>query len=487
MDIEMSCYQRPYEEFPKDGAPIGFTLKRQLHPEFGASQVSWSHEGNYLAAGSTYGVISIWDVVREEQLGLLEKHDGWCVTTDWSPDGRFIASGGGDAIARIWSFPDLKLYQELQGHDEYIRRVAWSPDGALLASASDDATVRLWDAKTGDLVATLKGHTDRVYGLAWLPDCKTILSGSLDGTVRRWQLIPTVTAHTFASHRDSVWSIACSNDGSRLASSGHRTIQVWDVQTELQLTTLPGGGADFLSFSADGRILAARYHQTTRLWDCDKALSLAVLYEPTVASSPPDPAFHPSATELATVTDDYKIRIWDLDLNLLQKEASITLSCLREELVALYDVHRWHPQKAGFALEGFLNKLFALEELAPRKSFRVVGEQIDGSFELDDETYLLEAKWEKDPLSESALLSFRGKIEGKSSFTRGVLVAINGVSSDATKAIAIGKQLTFFVMDGNDLTMILAGRVGLRQFLRERRRLLAEEGAILVPFDTIWS
>jgi hypothetical protein len=129
-----------------------------------------------------------------------------------------------------------------------------------------------------------------------------------------------------------------------------------------------------------------------------------VLYEPSGASSPPDPAFHPLAPELATVADDYEIRIWQLNLDLLQKEASITLSSLREEFIAMHAEHLWHPQKAGFAFEALLNKLFALQDLAPRKSFRVAGEQIDGSFELDNETYLVEAKWESAPIAQSALL-----------------------------------------------------------------------------------
>jgi hypothetical protein len=43
--------------------------------------------------------------------------------------------------------------------------------------------------------------------------------------------------------------------------------------------------------------------------------------------------------------------------------------------------------------EGFLNELFAGFGLAPRGAFRLVGEQIDGSFRLHGQTYLVEAKW----------------------------------------------------------------------------------------------
>jgi len=144
-------------------------------------------------------------------------------------------------------------------------------------------------------------------------------------------------------------------------------------------------------------------------------------------------------------------------------------------------------QKAGLELEGVLNHLFALHGLAPREPFRVVGEQIDGSFELDHETYLVEAKWQKEPVSENHLLTFRGKIEGKSAYTRGVFISISGVSAQATEAIIRGKQPTFFVVDGYDLTMVLSEAIGLTEFLRQRRRILAEEGSVVVPYSEIWA
>ena len=142
-------------------------------------------------------------------------------------------------------------------------------------------------------------------------------------------------------------------------------------------------------------------------------------------------------------------------------------------------------QAAGFALEKLLNKLFTLFELAPRTPFKLVGEQIDGSFELDNEVYLIEAKWEAEPTKEKDLLIFRGKIEGKSSFTRGVFFAMNGVTSEADHAIRIGKQPTFFVMTGHDLMMVLRDALSLNDFLRRRRRLLAEEAAMTAPFDRV--
>ncbi len=112
----------------------------------------------------------------------------------------------------------------------------------------------------------------------------------------------------------------------------------------------------------------------------------------------------------------------------------------------------------------------------------MTGEQIDGSFELDNEVYLLEAKWHKEPRPAADLYVFREKIEGKSRFTRGVFLSINGITSEAEQAITQGKQPLFFTMTGHDLLMCLEPTVPLPLFLRRRQRLLAEQGRVIVPF-----
>src|SRR4051812_2980719 len=56
-------------------------------------------------------------------------------------------------------------------------------------------------------------------------------------------------------------------------------------------------------------------------------------------------------------------------------------------------------QAAGLELERLLWRLFDLYELEPGAGFRVVGQQIDGSFKLNGFVYLVEAKWTRDPVS----------------------------------------------------------------------------------------
>jgi hypothetical protein len=167
-----------------------------------------------------------------------------------------------------------------------------------------------------------------------------------------------------------------------------------------------------------------------------------------------------------------------------QNKRSRDLEELKQNFLGLHDVE--NRQYAGLKLENVLNRLFELHNLAPREPFRVVGEQIDGSFELDYEVYLLEAKWHQEPRPAADLYVFREKIEGKSKFTRGVFLSINGVSPEANDALTRGKQANFFIIHGYDIMMLLGDNMDLPTFLRRRQRLLAEEGRVCVPFGELF-
>ena len=155
------------------------------------------------------------------------------------------------------------------------------------------------------------------------------------------------------------------------------------------------------------------------------------------------------------------------------------LDDLRAEFLSLMALP--DRQKAGLGLEGLLARLFALFDLEPNGAFRVTGEQIDGSFDLNREVYLLEAKWTFAKTEEGELLKFRGKIEGKSQFTRGLFLSINGYTAQAVDAITRGKSPNFVMLDGAHLFRVLEGHVRLDTLLRRLVRHLSETGAPYLP------
>jgi hypothetical protein len=201
------------------------------------------------------------------------------------------------------------------------------------------------------------------------------------------------------------------------------------------------------------------------------------LWDPIFLSSLPDDA--PMAAATSTPADELAGEAAEAQ----RQQRHLEMKVLKDEFLNLWqDSDR---RRAGLSLERLLNRLFEISELAPREPFRVVGEQIDGSFELDHEIYLIEAKWEKEPIQPKDLFIFREKVEGKSKFTRGIFVSISGYTSNASDALTRGKQPTFFIIDGYDLMMLLSGDVDLPVFLRRRQRILAEEGRVSVPYPEL--
>lgn len=156
-----------------------------------------------------------------------------------------------------------------------------------------------------------------------------------------------------------------------------------------------------------------------------------------------------------------------------------TLMDLKDRFFAL--CANENRQEAGLALERLLNELFEHFALQPRASFRLVGEQIDGSFVLDFETYLAEAKWTLKSVDAADLFIFREKVEGKSASTRGLFLSVNGFAPNGLDALIRGKQPLFFLMDGVDLCTVLQDQIELPALLSLKQRRLAEEGSVFVP------
>lgn len=147
----------------------------------------------------------------------------------------------------------------------------------------------------------------------------------------------------------------------------------------------------------------------------------------------------------------------------------------------LMEVSSLPPQKRGFAFEPFLSNLFAAFDLAPRGSFRLIGEQIDGSFHLHADTYLVEAKWHGPLIAAADLLTFSAKVDGKAAWSRGLFISMSGFTPDGIDAFGRGRRTNLICMDGLDLYEVLSRRVSLVAVLDAKARRAAETNAAYVP------
>lgn len=147
------------------------------------------------------------------------------------------------------------------------------------------------------------------------------------------------------------------------------------------------------------------------------------------------------------------------------------LMALRDALIALAQLE---PQARGYAFEALLRDLFNVFGLEAREPFRLKGQQIDGSFVLQGEVYLVEAKWQAAPTGVADLHTFHGKLEQKAAWTRGLFVSNSGFTEDGLVAFGRGKRV--ICMDGLDLFDTLSRELPLNHVLEKKVRRAAESG-----------
>lgn len=156
---------------------------------------------------------------------------------------------------------------------------------------------------------------------------------------------------------------------------------------------------------------------------------------------------------------------------------------LRRELLAL---SRLPPQDRGYAFERLLQRLFEAYGLAPQKAFRRVGDQIDGSFLLDHETYLVEAKWRADQSNFADLAVFDTKVSRGSAWARGLFISEAGFTEQGLQAARESDVRRIICMDGLDIAEALERELPLDTVLRRKVRHAAERGQIFAPVRTLF-
>jgi len=160
--------------------------------------------------------------------------------------------------------------------------------------------------------------------------------------------------------------------------------------------------------------------------------------------------------------------------------AALSAAKARELATLFIEITKLDPQTRGLRFEGFLNELFGGFGLAPRGAFRLVGEQIDGSFKLQGQTYLVEAKWHGPQIGFADPMTFSGKVAGKASWSRGLFVSNSGFTTDGLEAFSRGRQTNLICADGLDLYEILSRKVSLIDVLEEKARRAAETNRAFV-------
>ena len=254
----------------------------------------------------------------------------------FSPDGKIIAatatltSPPQNNIVLL-NTADGTLRHELVGHSGLIDRIAFSPDGTLLASTSSDGSLRLWNIADGTEKLNIQ-LTGQLKSLAFNPAGTSLffMTNSNPNTI--WQLDVAAGKEQIIYSRDdasfSVNGLILSPDGNMVVldatesidNEAHAVIYQLDqiVQTETKVFDQPASHPLDIFYSAHGKLLVAITpdgSMTTQVWDVE-ANNLLYTLPPAQTSDGSEVAttravLNPAGTILATASIGTEVQLFE--------------------------------------------------------------------------------------------------------------------------------------------------------------------------------
>ncbi len=232
--------------------------------------VACSRDGTLLAAGTSQGTVTVWDLASGARTATLTGSSA--VTALAFSRDRSLATGRDDGAVAVW---DVARGSErtLRGARAPVRTVAFSPDGTLLAVTSDgfikpgsgrwtDGEVSIRDVRSGISVCRLDNREGRAGPAAFSPDGRLAAVG-LDGSVLTFDVRTGKEHGRLPVSAGGVLAVAFSADASvvfvaaaKARATGAAEVRAWDTLrggARIRAVMQRGG---HLPFSWDAHLVA---------------------------------------------------------------------------------------------------------------------------------------------------------------------------------------------------------------------------------------
>ena len=296
-----------------------------------------------LIADSEAGTLTLWNL--ESQQPLCEyKIPGRLATQHFTQLG--LSADGSLAAASVLLADDVPVYvvwesetgSQLVQFAGLMNCVAFSPDRTLVAVADTTGQIKIASLTMRRVEMRLQSDVTEIQSLAFgrnihpvdaeIPN-KTIAdwqlaAGDSGGTVTIWDLDRGIPRTYCRGAYYNIFAVAFSPDGTLLASAGRHLAKIWNATTGQHLLDVVSQDFTYgLAFSSDGRRLALgnRFVSGVQIVSLENGRAVRALRG--LSSQVARVIFSGDGRQIAALSQDNKLAIWDLESGLLKHRVDI--------------------------------------------------------------------------------------------------------------------------------------------------------------------
>ena len=117
--------------------------------------MAFSNDGRLLAVAFN-GTVQLWDVRTLELVRSITGFERVLSCLSFSPDGNRLAAGTQDGHVWLWETVTGRQTQLIEVGGRLVRSVSFSPSGKQLVTVANNAPVAVWDVADPPMVVELQ-------------------------------------------------------------------------------------------------------------------------------------------------------------------------------------------------------------------------------------------------------------------------------------------------------------------------------------------
>ncbi|EAR84978.2 WD domain, G-beta repeat protein (macronuclear) [Tetrahymena thermophila SB210] len=179
--------------------------------------------GDYMASGSSKGIITIYDYQRLNGniIKFLTIHSGAVKSMLYMKDEQRLITGGDDNQIYIIKYMQVDHPYKLQGHKGGVTSLIYLNSPTFFGSAGWDGQIMLWDIEKREEVLSIQENENYIQSVIYMNDGKTLISGGSDQTIRVWTMKAQATLEELSMQLQSFANINENLDNSQNGIQGN--------------------------------------------------------------------------------------------------------------------------------------------------------------------------------------------------------------------------------------------------------------------------